>query len=613
MGTLTADVSLLPEHCPHKLPTSCRLTSTPLCCACYDRRPHSSTYRVYIDGVGFVFRGTRWQAYCWFCKTFWDNRVADSALEIPRTKIPETPDQTEWLERWYEWHKGQRVVKRADGTEETVTLMGESLKEVAPGKLPRTMNELREDRFGFRERPTTQRPRIPAEEESPVPAGPSLDQTLDELLAEAETEEAAARTAPTHPNVTTVRWNALNNRLEQTTDWTSPDRVMSDVEVLNERIREAKEYLELARQRHERLTEQLEDADTEVRAKHERVRRLERDKRRMENFARVFGTREEIERQGDAYESPIGGMFNRAMGRYRQAEEARQQAHELGEHLERMDVPANVGIGGIWGDQLQVTLQNTAHERPQLPPEEMQAGFTHQLHRPEPDYPNSQLLHDQLAIIRQLSGDSARIRSELSAIRQLSSNAAPTSTPTAAPSSASASAVTPNTTSASTASLEAIRSQQRRMTNLIDSQFTDPNLTTTQADATLRLISHLRSTTAEAEALVSAINSFGRIRETTLAAPNDQPLGLDVESDRPEPKAEEEMTAKLACRVCYTQIADTALMPCGHLALCKWCADMAVPGRPNDWTQPQRGVMARCPVCREKVKKRVRIYAVTQD
>jgi hypothetical protein len=68
MGTLTADCPRLDAHCPHKLATSCRLTSTLNCCACADERVHSRTYRVYIDGVGFVNRGTRWQGYCWFCK-----------------------------------------------------------------------------------------------------------------------------------------------------------------------------------------------------------------------------------------------------------------------------------------------------------------------------------------------------------------------------------------------------------------------------------------------------------------------------------------------------------------------------------------------------------------
>ncbi len=68
MGTLTADCPRLDTHCDHKLATSCRLTSTHNCCACADERAHSLTYRVYIDGIGFVQRGTRWQGYCWFCK-----------------------------------------------------------------------------------------------------------------------------------------------------------------------------------------------------------------------------------------------------------------------------------------------------------------------------------------------------------------------------------------------------------------------------------------------------------------------------------------------------------------------------------------------------------------
>lgn len=68
MGTLTGDVSRLPGFCDHKLPTSCRLTSIPLCCACADERAHAPSYSTYIDGIGFVSRGTRWQRYCWFCK-----------------------------------------------------------------------------------------------------------------------------------------------------------------------------------------------------------------------------------------------------------------------------------------------------------------------------------------------------------------------------------------------------------------------------------------------------------------------------------------------------------------------------------------------------------------
>lgn len=67
MGTLTAEMPRLPEYCDHKLPTSCRLSSIPNCCACADERPHQSSYSTYVDGVGFVARGARWDRYCWPC------------------------------------------------------------------------------------------------------------------------------------------------------------------------------------------------------------------------------------------------------------------------------------------------------------------------------------------------------------------------------------------------------------------------------------------------------------------------------------------------------------------------------------------------------------------
>lgn len=93
MGTLTGNQSRLPGHCDHKLPTSCRLTSIPACCACADERAHAASYSTYIDGVGFVPRGTRWQRYCWFCKEFWEERVRASGLRAGQTRIPEVPDQ----------------------------------------------------------------------------------------------------------------------------------------------------------------------------------------------------------------------------------------------------------------------------------------------------------------------------------------------------------------------------------------------------------------------------------------------------------------------------------------------------------------------------------------
>lgn len=53
--------------CIHKMRTGCILSYISRCCACADRRPRDSEYLVYIDGLGEVARGTRWQHYCPSC------------------------------------------------------------------------------------------------------------------------------------------------------------------------------------------------------------------------------------------------------------------------------------------------------------------------------------------------------------------------------------------------------------------------------------------------------------------------------------------------------------------------------------------------------------------
>jgi hypothetical protein len=194
MGTLTAGQPRLDHYCEHKLPTSCRLSSIGECCACYDERPHAATYTTYIDGIGLVPRGTRWQRYCWFCKEFWQARVEASGLRPGQTRIPEVPDQTAFLERWYEFHRGYRVITKEDGSEERVAVLGEDMSAVEPGHLPRTLGELREGR----ERSAAEAALAEQQRQEEVasreeePAGPTLEDTLDQLFLSAENEDAAS-------------------------------------------------------------------------------------------------------------------------------------------------------------------------------------------------------------------------------------------------------------------------------------------------------------------------------------------------------------------------------------------------------------------------------------
>jgi hypothetical protein len=193
MGTLTANLPRLDSYCAHKLPTSCRLSSIGECCACYDERAHAASYTTYIDGVGLVARGTRWQRYCWFCKEFWQARVEASGLRPGQTRIPEVPDQTPFLDRWYEFHQGYRVVVKEDGTEERIAVLGEDMRNVEPGHLPRTLEELREGRERSAaeavEREVQQQQQAVQEEEGP--AGPTLEETLDQLFLDASAEDGA--------------------------------------------------------------------------------------------------------------------------------------------------------------------------------------------------------------------------------------------------------------------------------------------------------------------------------------------------------------------------------------------------------------------------------------
>lgn len=197
MGTLTAGQPRLDHYCEHKLPTSCRLSSIGECCACYDERPHAATYTTYIDGVGLVPRGTRWQRYCWFCKEFWQARVEASGLRPGQTRIPEVPDQTAFLERWYEFHRGYRVITKDDGSEERVAVLGEDLRNVEPGHLPRTLEELREgrERSAAEAALADQQRQQEAASQEEEPAGPTLEDTLDRLFLDAENEGTASAQA----------------------------------------------------------------------------------------------------------------------------------------------------------------------------------------------------------------------------------------------------------------------------------------------------------------------------------------------------------------------------------------------------------------------------------
>lgn len=394
---------------------------------------------------------------------FWDNRVAaaDPPLRPQDTRIPEAPDLSDFLDRWFEFHQGYRIVTHDDGSQQRIAVVGEPFKDVSPGQLPRTLDELRSNRDDPRSGTANRRSSrtnaalaaIARNAEPEV----SLEDTLDELLDEAQIEASAPSTSPSHP------------------PRPQPPSVPQD---LDHRLASARAQLQAATLARQRAAAEFEAASNELRVSRERLQRLERQKRTAENYARVFGTREEMERAGEAYESPIGGMFTRAWGRYSVAEASRREG--------------------------------TA------PP----AG--------DPWFP----------------------------------------------------------TRAAAATAAAAAAAAAAMTNTHGQAEHEDGLQ---------------------RALLESLQGrpSSQIRPAAAPGPGEPAVpGLDGDN-RPPPKTDAEMTVVLACQICYAQLADTVVLPCGHLAMCEWCADQTVPVHQNDRTRPQGRVS--CPVCRSRVTMRRRV------
>ncbi|KAI1975547.1 hypothetical protein LOZ53_004400 [Ophidiomyces ophidiicola] len=69
----------------------------------------------------------------------------------------------------------------------------------------------------------------------------------------------------------------------------------------------------------------------------------------------------------------------------------------------------------------------------------------------------------------------------------------------------------------------------------------------------------------------------------------------------PEPIDKSELLVNFQCKVCLSQRIDTVLIPCGHVALCRWCSKRWIP---RNTLQSS----ANCPICAKTVHSKYRIY-----
>lgn len=93
-------------------------------------------------------------------------------------------------------------------------------------------------------------------------------------------------------------------------------------------------------------------------------------------------------------------------------------------------------------------------------------------------------------------------------------------------------------------------------------------------------------------------------RRIRRSAPNNSNSLDKADDGRPAAKEAPEMTVKLDCKICMSQLVDTVIMPCGHAVLCRWCADIHIPPLQGDRTRSAE--LVKCPICRNPVERKVR-------
>ena len=87
---------------------------------------------------------------------------------------------------------------------------------------------------------------------------------------------------------------------------------------------------------------------------------------------------------------------------------------------------------------------------------------------------------------------------------------------------------------------------------------------------------------------------------------SEEPSLLTNLSALPPPMKQEDLKVMRDCKVCYEQLADVLLLPCGHCVLCRWCAAEHISPTAHNSTVVLSSVDGpTCPMCRSNVRSKV--------
>lgn len=288
---------------------------------------------------------------------------------------------------------------------------------------------------------------------------------------------------------------------------------------IQQRLEAARDAEGWTRRQREHVAVRLEELESQAQAATERRRQIEREIRIQEQNTRIFGTREEVERQGAEYESPIGGMFRRAYARYGDREEERRQEQLLQQILEAEE---------------RILADNDEEERNQ------------------PD--------------RRRNGG------------PLSLTAAPMDRTVRSSETFSADEIeTPEERRERLRTLGLTTMEQLQQQHLmrIGDDTSYPHVQDPARRLAARRYGQFASMRRRAAAPFDPhdpeLDMDDMDEDDSSENVEEERAGLDKNDGRPAPKTDEEMTVKSECKICYGQLATVAVLPCGKEALSHRC------------------------------------------
>lgn len=321
----------------------------------------------------------------------------------------------------------------------------------------------------------------------------------------------------------------------------------------------------------------LPDNDSATQSQHSDTRSNQRRRRRQNNADHghpastrrseqhfPLGTREDV--QQDDYVSPIFGMFNRAWGRYRDAEDARQAARQVDTYQTNVDSRPRQ-------TQLQQLMEDPSLQRGME--QMLLQGARAEIERNVRNNTAAQDVQHDVNVVPQNVEHPPQGRNLRDSYVHRGDTPELTSPPRLNP-------LVP--------ALPLARSQS----------------TTTGVIRNRRGNFHAQFYSSPFDPPMRALD-HRRFIDLSNDDPSDRISAIDRQRSRPEPSRPEDLKVDFGCKSCQEQKIDSISMPCMHASMCHWCAEIWKEACRTDDGRFDRSLWT-CPICRRQISEMRRFY-----